>query len=200
MVVVYRDKNTGAELSRETKKFPDVTVAPGQTAELPAFAMPNFLTMADLELDSPQSTGDFISRNQKPRYQLYYCKLCPAGTLTATVPDYFSGKSASPMYRRMAGDWLRMSILLFFIALMVIASRPFCRLFCPLGAIYALTARVSMARMKLDETACIDCGICDKACPVGLDVRKEVGGMECIACGDCMKVCPKGGIRRQYGV
>jgi ferredoxin-type protein NapH len=195
LTVVFREKDSGKEILRETKSFPDVTIPAGQGVELPPFEIVNMLSSADLDLDSPQSVV-----NQKPRYQLYYCKLCPAGSLEATVPDYFSRKSANPIYRRMAGDWLRMSILAVFLILMVISSRPFCRLFCPLGAIYALTARVSMSRMKLDKDACIECGQCDKVCPVGLNVRKEVGGMECIACGDCMKVCPKGGIRRQYGV
>jgi NAD-dependent dihydropyrimidine dehydrogenase PreA subunit len=53
--------------------------------------------------------------------------------------------------------------------------------------------------MAIHSDACIDCGKCDKVCPVGLDVRREVGSAECIACGDCKKICPQHGIVRTFG-
>ena len=95
---------------------------------------------------------------------------------------------------------LRLSILGLFLVWMVISSRPLCRTFCPLGAIYALTAPLSLTSMKIEHSMCIDCGKCNKSCPMELDVRKEIGGMECIACGDCQKACPKDRISRTFGL
>jgi ferredoxin-type protein NapH len=98
------------------------------------------------------------------------------------------------------GLGLRLGILVGILALMVVASRPFCRMFCPLGAMYAFTARAALTRLEVDQDACTTCGLCDQACPMELNVLKEIGGMECIACGDCKKVCPKGGIKRVFGL
>jgi polyferredoxin len=98
------------------------------------------------------------------------------------------------------GLGLRLGILAVILVLMVVASRPFCRMFCPLGAIYAFTPRVALTRLEVNHDACIECGKCDQSCPMELNVLKEIGGMECIACGDCKKVCPKQGIKRVFGL
>ena len=83
---------------------------------------------------------------------------------------------------------------------MVLSSRPFCRTLCPLGAIYGLVSRVSLARIEVDKNACDNCGACDNVCPVELDVTNEAGGAECIACGDCIAACTKGAIRWRFGL
>lgn len=51
-------------------------------------------------------------------------------------------------------------------------------------------------RLKADEEACIDCGRCDRACPMSLNVNEMVHAdtMEnsgCILCGSCVDTCPK---------
>ncbi|MGE5609519.1 MAG: 4Fe-4S binding protein [Bacillota bacterium] len=195
LLVTYRDLQSKKEVHRERKVFPGLTVPPGETEILPTFTVPNHLATAELLVDSPQST---IS--QTPRYQLYFCRLCPNGTLTATLPSYFTGNGTTPVYSRLSGHALRLGILAVFLVLMVIASRPFCRMACPLGAIYALTTPVSLSSMTIDHTACVDCGLCNRVCPMELKVSHEVGGPECIACGDCVKVCPRRGIKRSFGL
>lgn len=194
LVTAFQAIEDQKEIFKETRDFNDTLVPPGQTVALPNFKIPNHLKTASLFVDSPQS-----QINQMPRYQLYFCRLCPNGTLTATIPLYFS-KSQKSFYVWATGMSLRLAILAVFLILMVLASRPFCRLFCPLGAMYGLTARLALMRMKLDPVKCVQCGKCDQVCPLDLDVRKELGGMECIACGDCKKVCPKSGIKRVFGV
>ena len=192
LVYVSEEKE---ELLRVHKEFPDVTVGPGESVALPPVRMPNRLAEGTLNVWSPQSEVE-----QASPYQLYYCRLCPVGTLEATVPAYATGASGGSggMYALVSGRALRLSILALFLLLMLMASRPFCRAFCPAGAIYGLFSRFAVARMTLDPNACIHCDACNRVCPVDLDVPKEVGGAECIACGDCMKVCPKGGIKRTF--
>ena len=51
-------------------------------------------------------------------------------------------------------------------------------------------------RLKADEKACIDCSLCDRACPMSLNVNQMVHAhtMEnsgCILCGSCVDTCPK---------
>ncbi len=193
--VVYRAIEGDEELWRERKTFAEVTVAPGETIELPRFDIENQLAIADLQITSPQS-----EIRQAPRYYAYFCALCPNGTLTATLPAMFRPGMNRPTSQKLRENALRLGVLLGFLVLMVITSRPFCRGFCPLGAIYGLTNRLALVRMTLDPNACVQCGACNTVCPVELDVAQEVGGRECIACGDCAKVCPKGGIKRVIGV
>jgi ferredoxin len=190
--LAWRDKKSRAILEKISKPFPGITVEPGSTRALPGFEIPDRLKDADISIESPQSLMD-----QDPRVEyLYYCKICPNGTLTASLPSLFSRDKAS-MY---SFHLVRFLVLGFFLVLMVLVSRAFCQTFCPLGALYALTAPFAMLRVTIDNQACINCGKCDRVCPVNLDVRKEVGGMECIACGDCIKACPKLAIRRKAGL
>jgi polyferredoxin len=95
---------------------------------------------------------------------------------------------------------LRLGLLLLFLVLMVLVSRPFCRTFCPLGATYALLSRLALWRVRFTAEKCVDCGLCSRVCPTDLDVPKEAGGPECIACGDCIRACPKGAIDRKFGL
>ncbi len=195
LVAKFRALATQQETLRQTEDFPGQVVAPGQTVALPHFQVPDQFPAAELLLESPQSVV-----TQTPRYELYFCKLCPNGTLTATLPNLFSHAGDKNFASWVSGLALRLSILVVILVLMVIASRPFCRMFCPLGAMYGLTARAALMRMRVDHDACIECGICNQACPMELNVLQEIGGTECIACGDCKKACPKGGIHRVFGL
>ncbi|MCI9118906.1 MAG: 4Fe-4S binding protein, partial [Flavonifractor sp.] len=84
------------------------------------------------------------------------------------------------------------------LAAVVVASmlihRPFCRYLCPLGAFYALFNRFSFFQMHLDEAACIGCKKCEHACPMAVEVTKNINSAECIRCGKCKTVCPTGAI------
>jgi polyferredoxin len=195
IIAVYRSIADQTELYRVEKDFPEVTIEPGQKdVPLPWIYTPNYLSVANMEVSSPQS--EVI---QNSPYLLYYCRLCPTGTLTATLPSWFSPTPGVSMYDRARGAWLRLSILGLFLVWMVVSSRPLCRTFCPLGAIYAMAAPLSLASMRIEQSQCTGCGTCDSVCPMELDVRKEIGGMECIACGDCKKACPGDGIKRTFG-
>lgn len=192
--VIYRAKKDGKTLEKISKSFAGTTVEPAASLALPGFTIPDRFSEATLAIESPQSVVD-----QSPLIDfLYYCKICPAGTLTATIPSYFT-KSRTGSAGMFKGHILRLGILIFFLVLMVLVTRPFCQTFCPLGAFYALTTRFSLIRLSTDRDACIACGKCNKVCPVNLDVPREVGGPECIACSDCMKACPKLAIRRHIG-
>lgn len=131
---------------------------------------------------------------------LYYCRVCPNGTLTAWLPSVLGeGGSGGPIYDSSAGRWIGVALLVVFLVLMVLTSRPFCRMFCPLGALYGILAPYAVSGLSLDRASCVECGACDRVCPVELDVRSELSGRECIACGDCATVCPANCIRRSFG-
>lgn len=122
-----------------------------------------------------------------------FCKyICPAGTLEGAV-----GLLSNPENENMLGmlgplfTWKFLLMVIFLVGAVFI-YRFFCRFFCPLGALYGLFNRISFVGVKLDKSACTDCGLCVGKCK--MDIR-SVGDQECIQCGECLDVCPTGAIR-----
>ena len=70
-------------------------------------------------------------------------------------------------------------------------ARAWC-LFCPVGTV-ARVAAPKTARYPDINEACRACGLCDKACPMDIEVSKihqsGVGETDCIRCGQCAQVC-----------
>lgn len=74
-------------------------------------------------------------------------------------------------------------------------DRFFCKFLCPAGALYAIIGKISPTKVVRDESVCINCNLCSKACPMNIDVAKmeQVNSAECINCNECVAVCPKAG-------
>ena len=51
---------------------------------------------------------------------------------------------------------------------------------------------MSFLNIKRDAATCIDCGRCDKACMMNVEVATAdvVTSSECISCNECVNVCP----------
>lgn len=128
----------------------------------------------------------------------YFCKyVCPAGTLEGGVPLLLGNETL----RAAVGflfSW-KMGLLLLTLAGSVLLYRPFCKYLCPLGAIYGLLNRFSAYRMGVEQSACVHCGKCEKACKLGVDVTGDINSAECIRCGACKAVCPTGAIWSGFG-
>lgn len=128
----------------------------------------------------------------------YFCKwVCPAGTLEGGVPLLASDETLRSNIGFLF--YWKASLLVLILVASVFIRRPFCKYFCPLGAFYGLFSKISLWRMTLDKEKCIDCGRCEKACPMNVAVRKDINVPECIRCGNCKRVCPTDAIRTQYG-
>lgn len=119
-----------------------------------------------------------------------FCQyICPAGTLEGAVPLLL----AHPEFRQAAGGlfaWKALLLVLIIAGSMSI-YRLFCRMLCPLGAIYGLLNRVCLYRLQVDKGRCTDCGKCAKACPMDVHPAHQPHSPECIMCGKCMAVCPQ---------
>jgi MauM/NapG family ferredoxin protein len=68
-------------------------------------------------------------------------------------------------------------------------SRLWCKTICPLGALYALMAKLSPLQRKV--TQCISCGKCNNNCRMGA-IKQDFSYIksECILCLDCVYICP----------
>lgn len=85
------------------------------------------------------------------------------------------------------------TILIIILAMAIFIERAWCRYLCPLGAITAIFSKIGFTKITRDKKTCIDCKICDKNCPMKVDVSTvdEVTSAECIDCTLCVNSCPK---------
>lgn len=129
--------------------------------------------------------------------QVWYCKyICPAGTLQAAIPLLL----LDPSLKEKIG-WLfymKFGIMGFFIIMMIISTRPFCRTACPLGAIYGLFNKFSLFKLKLDKLKCTKCNNCFETCPMGLKVYEYTNSENCIRCLKCKRGCEFNAV--SYGI
>ncbi|MDC7219062.1 MAG: 4Fe-4S binding protein [Spirochaetales bacterium] len=80
-----------------------------------------------------------------------------------------------------------------FLILALMTDRPFCRYFCTEGARYGLVSMGRLFSIRRNKESCIDCKLCSKACPMGIDVSQvnHVRNGQCINCFECVAACPK---------
>ena len=119
----------------------------------------------------------------------WFCKyICPSGMLFGGIP--LAALNAS--IRESAGCLFAYKgvVLAVTVFLSVIIYRPFCKYICPLGAIYGLFNKVSVLRIRNDESKCISCSKCEKVCKMNVRVLSDPDSAECIRCGICVRSCP----------
>ncbi len=128
----------------------------------------------------------------------WFCKyLCPAGTLEAGLPLLI----LQPGLRANLGliFYNKLFFLILFAVWAVLASRPFCRTACPLGAFYALFSKVKLVKLRLDLERCTHCEACHAVCPMDVRFNESPDDMECISCLACSKACKTNAINLEIG-
>ncbi|MGV8909032.1 MAG: 4Fe-4S binding protein [Propionicimonas sp.] len=88
--------------------------------------------------------------------------------------------------------WMALVILGIVAAASLVIDRFWCRYLCPLGAALSVVGRFSLLRIRRTPSACTDCTLCDKPCPVGIEPSKASPfvSSDCIGCMDCVATCP----------
>jgi polyferredoxin len=80
----------------------------------------------------------------------------------------------------------KLTILIGFIIWSILASRPFCRTTCPLGAFYALFKKLKLVKLRFSAENCTKCEACHPVCPMGVKFNESPEDAECISCLKCM--------------
>ncbi len=74
---------------------------------------------------------------------------------------------------------------------LTLVRRSFCRAVCPYGRIQLMLMDENSLALEFDPTdagRCILCRCCEKACPMGIDIKRGMQ-VECINCGRCLDAC-----------
>ncbi len=79
-------------------------------------------------------------------------------------------------------------------------GRLYCNTVCPVGTLLGLISKVSVFRIKFDESACTKCGRCAVRCKSScIDfLRTDVDVSRCVDCFNCINICPEGAL--SYGL
>ena len=88
-------------------------------------------------------------------------------------------------------------------------KRGFCHYVCWAAPFMIIGSRIrkhfkySFLKLRCEREKCSSCGLCNKNCPMSLDVMnmvqtKEMYNSECILCGSCADTCPKKAIKLSW--
>lgn len=123
-----------------------------------------------------------------------FCKyICPAGLLFGGVPLLVGDSNL----KNAIGPIFSVKVLILFVVIAgsVFVWRFFCKVLCPLGAIYGILNKISFYHLHVDKTSCVQCGKCANVCKMDVDPVENPDSAECIRCGACAHACPKQAIR-----
>lgn len=121
----------------------------------------------------------------------FFCKwLCPEGTIFAGWPLVIMNESLRSAIGFLF-SW-KTALAVAFILWSLFMFRPFCRFFCPLGAIYSFFNKNAVFGIKVDESKCIHCNACVNSCKMD---TLRINDRECIRCGECKSACKFGAIK-----
>lgn len=77
-----------------------------------------------------------------------------------------------------------------------IGGRRYCNTFCPVGTLLGEVSRVSLFKMQIDTSKCIDCGLCGRKCKAECidTTNHRIDPTRCVVCFDCLDACSQGAI------
>ena len=114
----------------------------------------------------------------------WFCKLCPAASLTASLP--YLGLGVAEVNTAFL---IHMGTLAAVVVGMVLVARFWCRYLCPMGGLLSLFNRVSFFGLRLHGGRCTACGLCARSCPMGIAPHREINSSDCVKCGECVPSC-----------
>ncbi len=131
----------------------------------------------------------------------YTYQEAPAWVNAVTEPVYAFLKASVLPFNQKYYDLalLSLGILLLIFFLEKLERRFFCRNICPLGALFAVTARFSFLRGRAGRT-CGTCRNCREVCRMGaIDEDRTISMLDCNLCLDCIHHCPGNKISFRFG-
>lgn len=89
---------------------------------------------------------------------------------------------------------LALAVLVATLIAALFIERPWCKYLCPFGAFLGIFNKIRIFKIRRNENTCINCKLCDKACPMNIKVSEKgkITDSQCITCLKCTseKACP----------
>ena len=126
------------------------------------------------------------------RYLMYALFMLFATDLMFTIIGFDPRSNFSQMLIGRVLPIAATIIIISFTLISLFFDRPFCNYFCIEGAKYGLMSTLRIFTIKRDKDKCINCKLCDKACPMNIEVSKatDLRNIQCINCFECTSACP----------
>ena len=121
-----------------------------------------------------------------------FCKICPVAVLEAGFPHALLDEEVGgKLFNQETGmfiGWVFLGKTIFLTAILLAVvnmKRPFCRIFCPLGALLGIFNRFSLLGISVDRDSCNKCQLCARMCPVDISIYDDQDSAECVRCMKC---------------
>ena len=168
---------------------------PKRNALLPRARYIKYAVLALFVLLLPYAVRNELSGLGSP----WFCEfICPSGMIFGALPLL----AANDFLRAAAGARFvfKAVVTAGIVLTSVVIYRFFCRVLCPLGAIYSLFNRFAFFKMSCDKAKCVSCGKCREACHIQIDPVNQPNSPECVRCGECVKSCGARALRYRKSI
>jgi ferredoxin len=124
--------------------------------------------------------------------------LIAAWILVMTVNPTFLNRNALISVELI--KYLSVELTLLMLLWVFIGGRGYC-FYCPAGFALGIVGNLVGQKIETGLTRCIQCGACDDACKLSIDissrarVKEPVRALQCVGCGLCVEACPMENLR-----
>lgn len=122
--------------------------------------------------------GAFLVSSALFHYPLF-CVFCPVGVICRNVISY-------TQYGALGMDIIFIPAFILFEAVFA----RWCPEICPLGAMTTIFSRFNFLNPRVNEAKCINCQICNRVCPMRVQVPEGKDLSSCSKCLKCSESCP----------
>ena len=124
---------------------------------------------------------------------IYAVSQMDAGSLKSFIVSPYNRVADIKMYLFFAriGSFALWCMIIIMV-LSIFVKSFWCRYLCPYGAFLGSLSLLSPFKIRRNQSTCIDCELCTKACPANINVHQlnKVRSDECSGCLECVAVCP----------
>ncbi len=105
----------------------------------------------------------------------------------------------STLGRFYQGAWPVFLVFFTAVALNLVFPRFYCRILCPLGALFGVLSRFALWRIGKEEQDCVQNPVCERHCEGGCEPHSAIRYPECVLCMNCRDDCANGIIEYRTG-